>query len=175
MPGPCHDRWPGVERGLDRGVDQGVVLPRTLPAMPGMRRHLHIGARTRLRQARRVGDRGAQHRHHDPIAVNGACAERCGRAFADRSKTPLFHRQPPGRFAASRALQRLHPGEPDSVGASVRRPRSWRRSASAESMPLFDSTTSFRFAAAAARSSSLISAAFFLGAESYEELLQRET
>ena len=97
----------------------GRADPPQFPVLPGalVRGRLHPKPAFRTVQAGNARSRQPEHRHHDPC---GAGAHRgAGRPGTEprSAQAPELYRQPSGRFAAGRPLQRLCAGRPAAIGA----------------------------------------------------------
>ena len=108
--------------GFGRRGRAGRVDPTQLPVLPGavVPGRLHQKPTLRTLQAGNARSRQPEHRHHDPC---GAGAHRgAGRPGTEprSAQAPELHRQPSGRFAAGRPLQRLCAGRPAAIGRSRR-------------------------------------------------------
>ena len=99
-------------RGASGRRHRGGVHPGRVPVLPALRRLLRAAARQRLRQAGHPRPGGPVVGHDADLHVDRplAAGHPRGRARRQRAQAPHLRRQPAGRGAAGRALQRLHRG-----------------------------------------------------------------
>ena len=110
-PGPGH-RGRLRSRRVGGGRHRGGVHPGRVPVLPALRRLLRAAARQRLRQAGHPRPGGPVVGHDADLHVDRpvAAGHPRGGARRQRAQAPHLRRQPAGRGAAGRALQRLHRG-----------------------------------------------------------------
>ena len=110
-PGPGH-RGRLRSGRVRRGRHRGGVHPGRVPVLPALRRLLRAAARQRLRQAGHPRPGGPVVGHDADLHVDRplAAGHSRGGAGRQRAQAPHLRRQPAGRGAAGRALQRLHRG-----------------------------------------------------------------